>query len=215
MMQELNWTVFGCAAGIAFIAVGTGMHWAYGEVRDRRDGDSGRAPQYLPLLFGKFTRAALLCLLLGAVIVAAAFLLGPGLSASGALRRAPVTLYYAAALGLLLVVLTFNVLRHRVRALLQNFGKPDPVAERIVRVHGNFAEYVPTGLALMLVVVWAGAPAFLVHFGGAVFTVGRYLHAWGLTRSDGASFGRIAGIQATLFGLAYLVSVACIYLFFI
>lgn len=215
MIHEFNWTVFGTAAGLALIAVGAGLLFAYGQVR-RYDPAAAASPppEFLVRLFLRFTRAAHACLGAGAAVLATAFLSGPHWP-DAATAPAPITLLYAGVLGFLLAILTCNVLRHRVRALLYSFGRPDPLAERIVRVHGNFAEYVPTGLVLLLALELAAAPAAVVHFGGAAFTIGRCLHAWGYTRRDGASFGRIAGIQITLFALAYLVIAAALYLFFL
>ncbi len=51
-----------------------------------------------------------------------------------------------------------------------------------------------------------------IAIGGATFTLGRFLHAWGFTHSDGASFGRIVGIQTSLFALAYMVAASLYYL---
>ena len=56
----------------------------------------------------------------------------------------------------------------------------------------------------MLTLEWSGAPLAYVFIGGSLFTIGRILHAWGLTTSAGASFGRIVGIQTTLGSLAFM-----------
>lgn len=204
-------TLLGGLIGLALMAVGLGIHYAYGQVKRPRAGAPHVAPEFLVRLFLNFTRVATVCLVLGAAILAAAWLLGPGLPAAGA--PVPVASYYAAALGLLLVILTCNVLHHRVRSLLVSGNRNDATAERIARVHGNFIEYAPLGLLLLFALEGAGAPALLVHVGGTVFTLGRYLHAWGFTRNEGVSLARIIGIQGTLFALAYLV-LACAYFLF-
>ena len=129
---------------------------------------------------------------------------------SKAQARVPVTLWYAAALGVLLLVLSWNVLRHRVRALIETGSDKSPLSDRISRVHGNFTEYVPTGLLLLALLEWAGAPALLLHIGGVLLCAGRCLHAWGYSRHAVVSFGRIVGIQATLLALSYLAA-ACLY----
>ncbi len=212
-MTESNWNLLGLLAGVAFIAIGAGMQWVYRQVYFCKPAtDATPPPEALISILTKFTRAAQICFVLGIVLISAALILGPGLGHSPENTQIPISLYYAAALALLLGVLSYNVMRHRVRALLSNFGKEDPTSERITRVHANFAEYVPTGLALLLALEWTGAPALLVHFGGATFTLGRYLHAWGFTHSDGASFGRIVGIQTSLFALAYMVAASLYYL---
>jgi uncharacterized membrane protein YecN with MAPEG domain len=77
--------------------------------------------------------------------------------------------------------------------------------ERAVRIHGNFAEYVPLALVLLVIYEMGGAPAWAVHLAGAVLLVARLLHAFGLTQSSGRSPGRFTGIIATwlvILGLA-------------
>ena len=156
-------------------------------------------------------RAAYACLIAGVALIVAGALTG-GMPNAVAGRAVPVSLYYGAALGLLLVILTYNVLHHRVRSTVENFGNEDPTADRIARVHANYTEYVPTGLALLIALEWSGAPALMVHFGGALFTVARYLHAWGYTHHAMASFGRIVGIQSTLLALCYMVAASAYYI---
>ncbi len=205
-IQELPLTVLGCAMGVALLVVGAGIRVAYGRKPAPR-ADGSMPPEMLVALFARFARVGTLCLATGAGLLAAAILSGPGLPVAVS-KPVPITLYYAAALGLLLVILTYNVLRHRVRSLLESGNRDDPLAARIARVHGNFIEYAPLGLLLILALEWSGAPAPLVHFGGAVFTLARYAHAWGYTHTEGISIARIVGIQGTLFALAYMVALA-------
>ena len=210
-MTRIDPAFLGIVSGIALLAVGAGLRLTYGQVLPYLRGDTGsrpRPPEPVIALFRRFVRAADACIACGAVLAGASFALG-GVPHAPAGIRIPVSLYYAAALGLLLLVLSYNVLRHRVRDAL---APAEPgITDRIARVHANFTEYVPTGLALLILLEWAGAPAAVLHFGGATFTIGRYLHAWGFTRQDMASFGRIVGIQTTLFALFYLVLMALFY----
>ena len=68
---------------------------------------------------------------------------------------------------------------------------------RAVRVHGNFAEYVPLALLLLALLELCGLPAALAWgFGGALL-LGRVLHALGLSRGGGYSFGRFWGTALT------------------
>jgi hypothetical protein len=210
-MTGIDPALLGIVSGMALLAVGAGLRLTYGQVlpylRDAT-GARPRPPEPVIALFRRFMRAADACIACGAVLAGASFALG-GVPDAPAGIRIPVSLYYAAALGLLLLILSYNVLRHRVRDAL---APAEPgITDRIARVHANFTEYVPTGLALLILLEWAGAPAAVLHFGGATFTLGRYLHAWGFTRQDMASFGRIVGIQTTLFALFYLVLMALFY----
>ncbi len=199
--------------GVALLMLGIGLHTAYAAVvpyaRDPGAQPHTPAPAMVAVLM-KFVLASRVCLGAGAVLIAAAVAVGGGLPRIGAPARVPVTLWYAAALGVLLLVLSWNVLRHRVRALIETGNDKSPLSDRISRVHGNFTEYVPAGLVLLALLEWAGAAALLLHIGGVLFCVGRYLHAWGYSHHAVVSFGRIVGIQATLLALSYLVA-ACLY----
>jgi uncharacterized protein len=212
-MGELNLSVFGTMLGLAFIMVGLGILYAYRRVLPyvkAPEAQPHKPPPALIPIFGGFMKGCYGCLAAGVLLVVAANVLGPGIPLGRGLAQVQVSLYYAAALGLLLVILTYNVLHHRVRATLENFGNEDKTADRIARVHANYTEYVPTGLALLIALEWSGAPTGMVHFGGALFT--RYLHAWGYTKHEMASFGRIVGIQSTLLALSYMVVTSAYYI---
>lgn len=108
-----------------------------------------------------------------------------------------VTGLYAALCALVLLALAGRVSWVR-RAKGINLGDAgDPALQRAVRAHANAAENMPLALILLLAVELAGAAAWLLHGAGAALVVGRVLHAWGLNRSAGASFGRVAGMALT------------------
>ena len=213
-MEDLNISVFGTALGAAFIMVGLGITYAYRRILPYGKNPSGQdhqPPEMLIGIFMNFMRGSWTCLAVGVILIVAANVMGPGLGIEAKGISVPISLYYAAALGLLLVLLTYNVLHHRVKAAISSDETDNATADRIARVHGNFTEYVPTGLALLIALEWSGAPALMVHFGGALFTAARYLHAWGYTTNPFASFGRIVGIQSTLLALSYMVVAAAYY----
>ena len=70
------------------------------------------------------------------------------------------------------------------------------------RVHGNFIEYVPLGLLLLLVLELNGAAPLLLNALGGSLLVARILHAFGFSRSTGRSFGRFVGTILTWLMLA-------------
>lgn len=217
-LGETHWSTLAALLGIAFLMVGLGITYAYRRVlpygRDP-EGQTHRPPAVMISIFMTFCRGAFGCFAAGAVLLITSHIYGPGLRPVGgaAGTAIPVTLYYAAALGLLLVILTYNVLYHRVRAAVERFGEEDPVAERITRVHANFTEYAPLGLGLLIVLEWSGAPAAIVHVAGGLFVGARYLHAYGYTKHELASFGRIVGIQTTLLALSFMSAAAIYYAF--
>ncbi len=207
-MPGFDWTLLASLMGLTLVAISFGLLRAYRRIIPYHRGEMGLPASPPPILIGifmNFVRAGYGCLGVGIALLVAAHIAGPGLlNASKLSLNIPVSLYYATVLGLLLVVLTYNVLYHRVRIAIEAEGNLDEVAERIVRVHGNFTEYVPTGLALMLALEWSAAPTAYVLIGGGLFTIARILHAWGLTTDPFASFGRVVGIQTTLCSLVFM-----------
>jgi uncharacterized membrane protein YecN with MAPEG domain len=65
------------------------------------------------------------------------------------------------------------------------------------RVQANFAEYVPLALVLLLLAELGAAPAAVLHGSALLLLASRLLHAWGLSRSPGRSFGRFYGTAGT------------------
>lgn len=108
-----------------------------------------------------------------------------------------ITLLFAALHALLLLALLTRVsrLRHGRRIGFGDGG--DPELARAIRVHGNFVEHAPFALLLLGLLELCGlAVAWLWAFGGALL-IARLLHAIGLSRSSGASFGRFYGTALT------------------
>ena len=113
-----------------------------------------------------------------------------------------VTAFYVALLALFYLLLTVNVIRNRYRYQVGvGLGAKNEVALP-VRVHGNFAEYTPLALLLLLVMELMLVPTLWLYVLGGAFTLGRLLHAIGLGGSAGTSFGRMAG---TVLTMAYLL----------
>ena len=94
-----------------------------------------------------------------------------------------ITGFYAALLGLMFLVLSYRVIgaRRRYGVALGDGGHPDLTAR--IRVQGNFAENIPLGLLLMLLVEMRGAPLLSIHAMGIILIVGRVSHAYALQRS--------------------------------
>jgi uncharacterized protein len=104
-----------------------------------------------------------------------------------------ITALYAGLLGLLYLVLCGFVVAQRRRARVGLGTGGDTSLERAVRVHGNFAEYAPIFLVLLLVAELGGAASGLLHGLGIAFVLARLGHAFGLGRSSGTSQGRFFG----------------------
>ncbi|MGG6265411.1 MAPEG family protein [Leptolyngbya sp. AN03gr2] len=86
----------------------------------------------------------------------------------------------------------------------------DGVLQRTIRAQGNFIEYVPLGLLLLLALEWEKAPAAFLWLLGAMLILARIAHAWGVIQTYGPSPGRAIGFFGTW--LVYLMgSIACLY----
>jgi uncharacterized protein len=115
--------------------------------------------------------------------------------------------FYAALNALILLVLSMRVVQARVRTEtpIGDGGKPEMAAP--LRAHANSAEYMPMALILL----WAlasplGRSIWVIHGMGATFTIGRILHAIGLSGSTGPSSLRFIGMVLTW--IAYVVGIA-------
>ncbi|MGZ9109207.1 MAG: MAPEG family protein [Micavibrio sp.] len=108
-----------------------------------------------------------------------------------------ITPIYAAVLTVLLVVLMLRVVRLR---WTHKVGLGDGgVAElrQAIRVHGNLVETGLWALLLLFMMEWSGVQPVWLHVYGIALVVARFLHAWGVTHSPDASFGRTAGTVIT------------------
>ena len=111
--------------------------------------------------------------------------------------HAEITALYLALTSLLFIGLSYRVAAQRKRSKVGLGIGDDPALERAVRVQANLAEYAPVALLLMLVYELNGGAVWLLHLTGAIFVIGRVLHAQGLGSSAGTSFGRFSGVMAT------------------
>lgn len=105
--------------------------------------------------------------------------------------------YYAALLALLFVALSVNVIRGRRSDKVSLGIGSNADLERRVRVHANFAEYVPFALLLIAMAEIRGAPGLLIHLLCASLLIGRVAHAWGVSRAPEDFRFRVGGTAAT------------------
>jgi uncharacterized membrane protein YecN with MAPEG domain len=108
-----------------------------------------------------------------------------------------VTSLYAALLTLLVLVLGTRVAMRRFAARIGLGEGDDKVLRARVRVHGNAVENIPLALILMLLLELGGASAAWLHGCGIALLIGRLSHAWGVSRSSGATVQRGAGVLLT------------------
>jgi uncharacterized membrane protein YecN with MAPEG domain len=99
---------------------------------------------------------------------------------------------------ILLLVLKIYVGTRRTAHKIAPGDTSNPDFARALRVQHNAVEDVPALMVGLAVLAMIGMPSWYIHLAGGVLLVGRILHAVGLARSGGRSFGRFAGTIATL-----------------
>lgn len=126
---------------------------------------------------------------------------------------APITATYAAVLAFIFIILSFGVIgKRRKQGVGIGHGK-NPEILQAVRVHGNFAEYVPIALILMFLAEVNHTSPMLLYSMGAWFTVARILHAIGLYTSGGVTWQRFVGTLSTFFVIIVLAVVNLLLVF--
>ena len=119
--------------------------------------------------------------------------------------------FYAALNALMMLILGMLVTRARVKTQtdIGDAGKPEMAGP--LRAHANNTEWVPMALLLMwaLTISAFGASIWVIHAIGISLTVGRILHAIGLTRSTGPSPLRFAG--SILTWIAYVIGIVALF----
>ena len=115
-----------------------------------------------------------------------------------------ITPLYAGLLGLLLLFLSYNVSRERMRHKVALGDGGLPSLQRAIRAQANLTEYAPVGLILLGGIEAQGFGAEFIHFLGSLLVLGRVLHGVGLSRNAGPS--PLRAIGATLTWLMILLA---------
>ncbi len=115
---------------------------------------------------------------------------------------------YAAVNGLIMLILGVLVSRARIatKTLIGDGGKPE--MSRAIRAHANNTEYTPMALLLMLACSAIGGSIWVIHGIGLPLTIGRLLHAAGLSRNEGTSAPRFLGMLLTW--IAFIVGIVAV-----
>lgn len=117
------------------------------------------------------------------------------------LRRGPGARFIA--LGVITIVV------RRETSVSLGSGDSDRLLRRI-RVHANFAEYVPFALILVAGTAIAGAPGWFLHLSCFVLIVGRLVHAAAIQHADGRLRAAGMGATPTVLGAAALFDLAAV-----
>lgn len=123
------------------------------------------------------------------------------------------TSFYAGVLTLIYMLLTFRVIALRWKYKVGISHGEEMELHRAIRVHGNFSEYVPLSIALMLMAELNQAGDWTLHILGVSLLLGRIFHAMGLSKSHGTSMPRFVGNVLT-FGMliaAAIMNIMAVY----
>lgn len=118
------------------------------------------------------------------------------------------TLYVGLNTLIILVLLVLVIRQRRIHKCALGDGGHSSLILAI-RAHANAVEVIPVTLVGLVALASVGAPALVVHALGIILTLGRVLHAYGLSGKSGPSFGRMSGMLLSLVALA-LTGVICV-----
>ncbi|MFY8031579.1 MAG: MAPEG family protein [Devosia sp.] len=124
-----------------------------------------------------------------------------------------ITTLYALPLILIWAPLWMRItmVRAELKQSIGDGGNPHLLLR--IRQHGNFIEWVPFTLILMVLAEAQGTPGLWLHITGALIVIGRLVHPFGLKIDNGAHPLRYVGNTANLLAmLSLLVALARIVL---
>ena len=105
---------------------------------------------------------------------------------------------YTALLAILFVFLSYKVgqARKKEKVLIGTGGSS--IVERAMRVQANFAEYTPITLLLLVFLEMKETNIYFIHFLCLSFSIGRAIHAYGLSQQNENLRYRMFGMIATI-----------------
>jgi uncharacterized membrane protein YecN with MAPEG domain len=118
---------------------------------------------------------------------------------------------FTSILALLFIFLSIGVIKQR-RILGVALGDGDSLEiKKWVSAHNNFIQYTPFVLLMMFFIETSGGAKIEIFVIGVFFTVGRFFHAYGLTKEEVYKDGkldklpksRIKGMKITFFIILY------------
>lgn len=108
-----------------------------------------------------------------------------------------VTPMYAAIFGFIFVALSVRTLLLR-RRLKVGIGDGEmPILARAVRVHSNYAEYVPLSLILLYFLETQVGTSLWIHILCSALLIGRITHAFGVSQVEENYRYRVIGMALT------------------
>lgn len=112
-----------------------------------------------------------------------------------------ITSIYAMPLAVLMIVLWMNVTKTRASMGVSIGNNDDVGLHEKIRRHGNFIEWVPMVLLMMMIAEMRGGNAAALHVAGILLVIGRVVHPFGLRHDNPSHVLRIIGNTGSLFAL--------------
>lgn len=119
-----------------------------------------------------------------------------------------ITPVYAGLLGIMLVTLSWRIMRMRARleVMVGDGGERD--LNVAVRMQGNFIEYVPMALMLLYFNEALGWNAWIIHGLAILLIAARVAHVHGMSQENAMGVGRRLGARMT-FVIIIAASIMC------
>lgn len=119
-----------------------------------------------------------------------------------------ITPVYAGLLGIMLVALSWRIMRMRARleVMVGDGGERD--LNVAVRMQGNFIEYVPMALMLLYFNEALGWNAWIIHGLAILLIAARVAHVHGMSQENAMGVGRRLGARMT-FVIIIAASIMC------
>jgi uncharacterized membrane protein YecN with MAPEG domain len=115
-----------------------------------------------------------------------------------------ITALYAGILALIVVALAINVTVHRVKLRVPLGDGGNAQMRRMIRLHGNAAEYIPFAVLLMAIYELNAGSHTALQVIGIVLIAGRVVQTWGMWATDQTNIGRQIGQSLTWLSVAAL-----------
>ena len=115
-----------------------------------------------------------------------------------------ITALYAGILALIVIALAINVTVHRVKLQVPLGDGGNAQMRRMIRLHGNAAEYIPFAVLLMAIYELNAGWYTALHVIGIALIAGRVAQTWGMWATDQTNIGRQIGQSLTWLSVAAL-----------
>ena len=117
---------------------------------------------------------------------------------------------YAAILALIYIILAIRIMNLRGSAKAAVGTGGNIRLERAIRAHGNFAEYVPLALILLIAMEMQRNSIYVLHILCIILVLGRVIHAFGISQENEKFVFRATGMSLT-FLVLIVASVAVLW----